>query len=45
MLISLATKGLLVLQLLSMNWDKFQTGDKIAVAVVGSGLTWGAALF
>lgn len=29
---------------LSMNWDKFKTGDKILVAVVGSGLTWGAAL-
>ena len=25
---------------LSMNWDKFKKGDKIAVAVVGSGLTW-----
>lgn len=29
---------------LSMNWDKFKSGDKIVVAVVGSGLTWGAAL-
>ena len=29
---------------LSMNWDRFQSGDKIVVAVVGSGLTWGAAL-
>ncbi len=29
---------------LSMNWDKFQPGEKIVVAVVGSGLTWGAAL-
>lgn len=30
---------------LAMNWEKFRPGDKIAVAVVGSGLTWGAALF
>ena len=30
---------------LSANWDRFQTGDTIVVAVVGSGLTWGAALF
>ena len=29
---------------LSMNWDKFKTGDLIAVAVVGSGLTWAGAL-
>lgn len=29
---------------LSMNWNRFQKGDKIVVAVVGSGLTWGAAL-
>jgi 3-oxoacyl-[acyl-carrier-protein] synthase-3 len=30
---------------LSMNWDRFKSGDHIVVAVVGSGLTWGAALF
>ncbi len=30
---------------LSANWDRFKVGDLIAVAVVGSGLTWGAALF
>jgi 3-oxoacyl-[acyl-carrier-protein] synthase III len=30
---------------LSENWDKFKSGDIIVVAVVGSGLTWGAALF
>lgn len=30
---------------LSENWERFRTGDYIAVAVVGSGLTWGAALF
>lgn len=29
---------------LSMNWERFQKGDRILVAVVGSGLTWGAAL-
>ena len=29
---------------LSLNWDRFKVGDKIAVAVVGSGLTWAAAL-
>ena len=30
---------------LSMNWNRFKRGDKIVVSVVGSGLTWGAALF
>lgn len=30
---------------LSMNWTKFRPGDIVAIAVVGSGLTWGAALF
>ena len=30
---------------LSMNWDRLKTGDKLVMAVVGSGLTWGAALF
>ncbi len=30
---------------LSENWDRFQRGDLILVAVVGAGLTWGAALF
>lgn len=30
---------------LSMNWDKFKSGDIIVLAVVGSGLTWGSALF
>lgn len=30
---------------LSEHWDKFKSGDIIVVAVVGSGLTWGAALF
>jgi 3-oxoacyl-[acyl-carrier-protein] synthase-3 len=29
---------------LSMNWDKFKTGDEIAIVVVGSGLTWGGLL-
>ncbi len=29
---------------LSMNWHRFRSGDKIVVSVVGSGLTWGAAL-
>lgn len=29
---------------LSMNWDKLRKGDTVAVAVVGSGLTWGGAL-
>ncbi len=29
---------------LSMNWDRFEKGDLIALAVVGSGLTWGATL-
>lgn len=28
---------------LSQNWDRFSTGDEIALAVVGSGLTWGGA--
>ncbi len=30
---------------LSMNWNTFKSGDYILIAVVGSGLTWGAALF
>ncbi len=30
---------------LSMHWDKFRPGEIIAMAVVGSGLTWGSALF
>jgi 3-oxoacyl-[acyl-carrier-protein] synthase-3 len=29
---------------LSMHWDRFKSGDIIALAVVGSGLTWGSAL-
>lgn len=29
---------------LSGHWQQFKTGDLIVVAVVGSGLTWGAAL-
>lgn len=29
---------------LSQNWDKYQKGDKIVIAVVGAGLTWGAML-
>ena len=29
---------------LSMNWDRFEKGDLIVLAVVGSGLTWGATL-
>lgn len=29
---------------LSINWDRFQKGDLIVLAVVGSGLTWGACL-
>jgi 3-oxoacyl-[acyl-carrier-protein] synthase-3 len=27
---------------LSQNWDRFQVGDEILLAVVGAGLTWGA---
>ncbi len=30
---------------LSENWDRYRSGDYVIVAVVGSGLTWGAALF
>lgn len=30
---------------LSMNWHRFKKGDIIVMAVVGSGLTWGSALF
>ncbi|MDD9951759.1 MAG: ketoacyl-ACP synthase III [Zetaproteobacteria bacterium] len=30
---------------LASHWHRFQPGDLILVAVVGSGLTWGAALF
>ncbi len=30
---------------LSMNWEKFKSGDEIALVVVGSGLTWGGLLF
>lgn len=30
---------------LSTHWDRYKPGDYIVVAVVGSGLTWGAALF
>lgn len=30
---------------LSSNWDRFKPGEIVVVAVVGSGLTWGAALF
>ena len=29
---------------LSMNWDRFKSGDLILISVVGSGLTWGSAL-
>jgi 3-oxoacyl-[acyl-carrier-protein] synthase III len=29
---------------LSQNWDRFESGDLIVLAVVGSGLTWGACL-
>jgi len=29
---------------LSENWDLYKSGDLIVVAVVGSGLTWGAAI-
>ena len=29
---------------LSDNWDRFENGDLVVVSVVGSGLTWGAAL-
>ena len=29
---------------LSSNWERYRPGDLILVAVVGSGLTWGAAL-
>lgn len=29
---------------LSQNWHRFQAGDTIVVAVVGSGLTWGATI-
>jgi len=30
---------------MSMHWDRFAPGDLIVMAVVGAGLTWGAALF
>lgn len=30
---------------MSTHWDRFKTGDLICMAVVGSGLTWGSALF
>ncbi len=30
---------------LGMNWDKLQAGQKIVVAVLGAGLSWGAAVF
>ncbi len=30
---------------ISENWDKIKSGSKIAVAVVGAGLSWGSALF
>ncbi|MBP6219054.1 MAG: ketoacyl-ACP synthase III [Oligoflexales bacterium] len=30
---------------LSSSWEKYRKGDLILVAVVGSGLTWGSALF
>lgn len=30
---------------LSTHWDRYRRGDFVVVAVVGSGLTWGAALF
>ncbi len=30
---------------LSENWERFKPGDLVLVAVVGAGLTWGAALF
>ena len=29
---------------LSQNWDRFEPGQHLAIAVVGSGLTWGGAL-
>lgn len=29
---------------LAMHWDQVQTGQKIAVAVLGAGLSWGSAL-
>lgn len=29
---------------LSQNWDRFKSGDRIVMAVVGAGLTWGAML-
>jgi len=29
---------------LSQNWSRFKSGDIVVVAVVGSGLSWGAAL-
>lgn len=29
---------------LSQNWERFRPGDYVVVTVVGSGLTWGAAL-
>jgi 3-oxoacyl-[acyl-carrier-protein] synthase-3 len=29
---------------LSQNWDRFQSGDIVVVAVVGAGLTWGSLL-
>jgi 3-oxoacyl-[acyl-carrier-protein] synthase-3 len=29
---------------LSENWDLFEPGDRLALAVVGSGLSWGGLL-
>lgn len=30
---------------IAMNWDNIKSGQKIAVAVVGAGLSWGSVLF
>ncbi len=29
---------------LSQNWDRFKSGDEVAIAVVGSGLAWGGVV-
>ncbi|NMC63998.1 MAG: ketoacyl-ACP synthase III, partial [SAR324 cluster bacterium] len=29
---------------LAMNWDKLKAGQRIVIAVVGAGLSWGSVL-
>ena len=43
---SLGNQGAAVAPIvMSMHWERFAPGDLIVMAVVGSGLTWGSALF